>query len=308
MGVDSITLGNLRQYLQDHAYDASDLKANRLLNYWINEGLARIYRAHDWSWFKCYDRLVLDTTVAGTDLVVTQGSRTVTSASAPFTPIMATTDWHILVTAAPYSFKVANYVSATEIVLDTEFAGASATGVTFTLVHNSYPIPGGRILMVEDVTDGRPLTEIPVWEFDRLKSLTRSQTSNDAVFFTIRKDRIELWQYPGTARGSVGFTYSRYPCTYKVGDDDTTVVDWPGHAVSLLRAAGVLEASEHLGKSAVVPLGVSHNKFDTLLRQFIADDVKLADTESKSLSLTGRRGSFRSVKHVVQTKTGTTMS
>ena len=302
---DSILLGDLRQFVQDHAYDGSDVKANRLINLWISEALCRIYMAHDWSWYKHYDRLVTDAAVSGTDLVVTQNSRTVTTTAAVFLQKYVDHGWWLLTGTSPYRFRLAEVVSPTEAVLDEDhiWTEASASSVSFTIVKGAYEIPGGRITYVEDAKNKRPLHEQPNWYFDRLRTATQNQVQDDPIYYTIRRNHLELWPYPSTGRTPIGFSYTRPAPRYKVADDDTTVVDWPGDYLTLLHAAISMEVSEHLGEDAVVPVPLAIRKYETLLRQFKADDAKISDTEDKTLSLSGRRRKFPlSSKHLAQTK------
>lgn len=79
--------------------------------------------------------LLVDDYVAAT-VTVTAGSITVTGSGTTFTPAMVGRWFQITDTATPgqgYGYKIASYVSATSITLETYWAGANASGVAYRI-------------------------------------------------------------------------------------------------------------------------------------------------------------------------------
>ena len=277
----SITLGELRAYAAETAgADANSKAGDRKLHEWINDALEEVWIGHDWDWSIDHVRVLLVPEETGTTLSVTQGSRRVTLSAAGadvFAQKFADERWYLLIDAeSRMVFELEQIEDAKTAWLKEgqDWPNATAADLSYTFVRSVYPVPGGatKIYRVEDLAAyGEVVYRLPA-RFDYLQSVSPTHRGNRPEFYTLRKDRLEVWPGPGANYVSLGVTYKRPAPSFSDSDPDTAEIDWPRGKLSLLRKGILVQAGVALGENAPVPYGLALVHYSQLLKRHKSED------------------------------------
>src|SRR5262245_20670763 len=99
----------------------------------------RLAETRRWSWLVKFGQFIAPPVYNDGTVTVTQYSTTVTGSGTTFTAAMVGRQFRIGLTAPIYT--IAQYVSATEIALDSPWGGESASGETFQIYQCFYTPP-----------------------------------------------------------------------------------------------------------------------------------------------------------------------
>jgi hypothetical protein len=272
------TLGELRQYASEIAYDISDGKADRLINRWINQALQEITRQHDWQFYRTYARINLDVAVTGSDLDLVQDSTAVVFTGAS-TWLQKYVDekWDLVVTGSDRFYQLTSITDTLNATLKTEqpWLSASETGASYTLVRYSYDLPTRvkRIVRVEDTESRLQVLPTTVDYFDSLRHEQPGHSDSYPRFCVIRDDKIEFWPGPSSVRNQLGVTYDRFPPLYTTASADATEVDWKSEWTDLLQKGIEVQAARHQGQNAQIPYPIARHDFEDCLADYRSIDA-----------------------------------
>ena len=285
------TLGELRQYASDAAYQISGVAADRSTLRWIQQALQNLWSAHPWVHFYAEEHIVSDVEVTGTDLTVTAGSAAVSRGSA-WTAAFVTQAWDLIISGSDVVFHVESIgTPTTNATLDAEWAGSSGVNQSYTVRRARYALPGNfakRLLVVEDVDTKVILEYKHPAQFAPMKCSSPAN-SGAPYYFTLRglpsgPGLLEVYPAPDSTRRTLKLTYVRKVTLPASSDVAAFVLDWPDEYVELLQKRVEVEAARLGGEQAQVAYPVARAEFDLALTRYMALDSQLA-RKSGSMTL-----------------------
>ncbi len=165
---------HLALWLGQAAYSTLDTSDKTFLNDAIEMGIDQIGAEADWAFTKNVTQglTVLPTYTTGT-VAVTNLSETVTGTGTGWDTAMdsstlaALTDVFNVSGYASYA-RLATYASGTSITLESEFAGTTATGASYTVGRDRYLLNDGvwDVKQVEDTKNGAIIPVVPMAELE----------------------------------------------------------------------------------------------------------------------------------------------
>jgi len=234
------TFANLKTYAQDRYHDATDTKAVREIERFVNDAFRRIAREHDWSFYlkngRVNTKVKYDTgTVAintGDSALILSGGTWPTDAATGYASITIDSDTSI-------EFNVKTRTNGTQVIFEDGqvWIGSNVSGVDYDLYYYIYDLPTAFRKMYDHESQDFFSTYLAPTEFE-LYHLTNEATGSDPIFYTITQNkRIKLWPYP-TRVYAMDFLYYRWP-TVLTSDSDT--MDWVEDWIDLAHRAIDLE-------------------------------------------------------------------
>ena len=293
----ALTLGALRTYaLETASSDPSGTTSSREVQKWINQAFQRIWR-HPWRWALRNGRVMIPPTESGVALVATQASRQVTlGGTEAFKAKYLDENWALHSTSQGrilFRLGAIHAPQAAEFKTGHEWVSDSGT-VSYFWARDQYPLPedAKKLMRVADALSYYELEYKVPHLFDFLRQSTPSTQSPNPVYYTVRQGRVEIWPIPGDSYRVLEFAYQTKPPTYKVTDDNTTVVDWQEEWSDMLEAAIVLQAAISQGEEAPVPYGIALREYEERYMAYKGEDSETAKlTGPMSPTVPGERRS-----------------
>tara|TARA_Y100000310_G_scaffold284958_1_gene308080 strand:+ start:234 stop:1118 length:885 start_codon:yes stop_codon:yes gene_type:complete len=219
------TFANLKTYAQDRYHDATDTKAVREVERFVNDAFRRISRAHDWSFYLTTGRV--NTKVkydTGTVAINTGDSQLILSGGTWPTDV-ATAYASVTLDSDPtleFSVKTRTNGSALTFKDGQTWLGSNVSGVSYTLYYYRYDLPSDFIKMYDHEFQDFFAQYIAPTQFEHYH-LTNEGSTGDPRYYTISgSKKIELWPYPSRSV-AMDFLYYRMPT---VLTSDSDVMDW----------------------------------------------------------------------------------
>jgi hypothetical protein len=274
------TLGDVKQYAADIAYQISDDSADRLILYWTRQALERLWAAYDWSYYAAQATITEDPEETGTDLDVTEGSGAFVRGSTWTAKYAAASQaWDLLVDGTDQVFRIDTIVTVTATLVSGQvWRDDTDTGLDYTLRRVRYSVPDDfskKLLRVQEVDSRIVLPYLHPARFDQWKA-DASQRSGLPEAYTLRGGQyIEFYPAPGADRLAINLTYIRRPTLPTSATLDATDIDWPDEYDGLFRKTVELEAARIQGEQAQVGYPIALNEFASMLTEMKRLDAQL---------------------------------
>jgi hypothetical protein len=214
------TLAELKAYARRQARDPVGAKADLLITAAVNDGVARLARERQWSWFETHGSLSLQAPYDTGTITLTAGDATVTLAGGTF-PAWAASG-KILYDGK--WLRIATRTDGTNVELQTPWVEDTVAGASYVLYRDEYTLPTdcGRFGRLYPGT-GWVWGGEPVGFSDILQAYNGYNGGQQyPQMWALYKDQIIVWPYP-TASTTVNLMYFRVPAALT---DDASVVDW----------------------------------------------------------------------------------
>lgn len=228
----------LRQYCADMMSDAADSSALRRFTRIVNAALEQVAHSHDWSFLRDQAAVVLDASVAGTALSVTQTSEVFTLTGELWHQRYVDEGWELLVEGeSGVLFRFDELTSNTVARMTQEWVQATDAATSYTVMRSLYPLPEGTVAVdeVRLASDRSILPSLTPSDFDSRKFDQLGQ-EGEPIWYTIRGDSIEVWPAPESA-DTLLLSRRRTPATIADATPDTYTIDWPDRFEALLLRA-----------------------------------------------------------------------
>lgn len=267
----SVTLGDMRTFAQENAsLDASGPTADREHMVWINSALYRLYSETSWDHLLRQTNFTIVPRESLTDLVVTQGSLALSSATG-FAAKYLSDRWGILIDGEErvmFELDAIGTPNTTATLrAGDEWIGASAVAVTAYFYHNKLPLPKVKeVYRVQETATGIDLALLTNEEFDRQVFWDVNATGSVPMICTWRRQRLEFWPHPADDYAKISVTYRLAFTPLTTADLGTTVLEWDEENRDLLEKAILLEASITQGGNAAVPFPLAQAAYLERLR------------------------------------------
>lgn len=282
----AITLGDLRTFCAEVAsHDISGDTSQREFMVWINGALQRLYSERCWHHIQVKSKIFLEVEETGSELILTQGSRTVSLGGAEvFLDKYVTDEWSLHIDSdgtQTWRLVSIDNVADTQATLEEggNWPGASATSVAYAFVKDRYDLPNDakELLRVNLIQVQEPLAGKSPAEFDAIKQATPTQRSLTPLIYCVRGGKMEVYPPPGDTYRTLEITYRKAAAFYTTASLDTVEVDWPEEWRDLLEKAIMLEASFHLADSAPVRYESAKFEYETRLKSYESLDSQVTN-------------------------------
>lgn len=253
----AITVGALRDFCRERASsDNADTTAAREFMGWINSALDKLYKEICWDRTITEQKITVVPRESLTDLVVTQGSLALASATG-FLAKYLSGRWELVIDGyGRGTFELAaiavDTFTATMRTGD-EWINASATGKTVYFLNTRFSMPKVKnVHRVQVVDSGVILRVLTPTEFDYLKQRDPAAQGSDPRYCTWRKGYLELWPHPGTSYRKLSVTYQREFTRILDTALDADEVDWDEEEQNVLEKAILVEAAITQGENSPI--------------------------------------------------------
>lgn len=266
-----IRLGELRQYAKDVAWGATDDKARRLRNAWINQALRRVQGYCSWAWYQRIYPINLTAEITGSNASVTKGSRQVDlSGGELFTQDHVDQGWTLTFgqdANIPYRLVAQDGDSGT---LEAEYIGDTATGLDYTLYRWRYPVPAdtNKIQQIENPRTNQILQPVLPYKLDRLRHGNPSFRDSFPVAYCVRENEIQIWPGSGGELTRLLVSYEAAVPQFVQADPDDMVVDWQPEYRDLLERAIEVEVGRWLGGDAQIDYQTALGEFNAAAARY----------------------------------------
>ncbi len=165
------TIATLKTEIADElGEDTSDSEVMTRIERWLNETFEDVLsRLSDWKWARDYKHLILTPAYSTGTVSVTQNSAVVTGSGTTFNTSWKNRVFWIPSTGANY--KVLSVDSTTQLTLEIAYQEANASGASYYLVQNRYPLDNqayeSGIIQIINPYATDPLSEIDMEVFLR---------------------------------------------------------------------------------------------------------------------------------------------
>lgn len=283
----AITVGALRDFCRERASsDNADVTAAREFMGWINSALDKLYKTVTWDRTITEQKLTIVPRESVTDLVVTQGSLALASATG-FLQKYVDNRWELAINGFTRgTFELASLavgLKSGTLRTGDEWTPASAVGVTCYFLNTRFPLPKVKeVYRVQLIDSGVIIRVLTPTEFDYLKQVDPLSQGSDPRYCTWRQGFLEVWPSPGTNYRKMSISYQREFTRILDTALDADVVDWDEENQDVLEKAILVQASITQGENSPISFNMAKQEF--------MDSLALAKGYSQRNNLTGPMG------------------
>jgi hypothetical protein len=235
----------------------------------INAALDKLYKEISWDRTMTEQKVTIVPKETLTDLVVTQGSLALASATG-FSAKYLSGKWELSIDGYTRgTFELAAIavggLTATMRTGD-EWTNASAAGKTCTFLNTRFSLPKvKKVHRVQVVESGVILRVMTPAEFDHLKQRDPGALGSDPRYCTWRRGFLEFWPHPGADYRKLSITYQREFTRILDTAADADEVDWDEEEQNVLEKAILVEAALTQGENSPVSYAMAKAELNEAL-------------------------------------------